>query len=203
MTDQPNATELPTQTGPKSSTIPYPKAKKRNPASDIRVGQKTRLACIVALFLSIFSALTTLWLIWAIRTNADALRQAHLIPQLDARFDSVAAAEAVGRLDVLSVVLTFIGIIAAIAIIYGWTAFKSAAVAAAVEEVERRLPDDLRLYMSNEGPVVLGRALEHAELVARLQERFTLVLIDDTETAVAVDTDAEWVETDDTEGKEG
>lgn len=84
----------------------------------LATGQRTRLAALVAIFLSVISTIVSGWLLWALSTNVAALKSARVIPQLDARVDSIAAAEAVGRLDVLSMLLSLAAIIAGIALIY-------------------------------------------------------------------------------------
>lgn len=155
--------------------------------SVLNTGQKTRLCALVALGLSAASFSCTAILIYALWSNVESLKKAGVIPKLDANFDAVAAAAAVGRLDVISIVLTFLGIVAALGVLYGWTAFRAAAVSAAIEELENRLPDELREYMAKKGAAAVSRALENAELLARLQARFTSLGIGDTEEAMYVD----------------
>lgn len=71
--------------------------------------------------------------------------------KFDENFDAIAAAAAVGRLDLVAMVLTFVGIVAAFAIIYGWTAFRSVAIEAAKTEAVNLLPVELRRLMEAEG----------------------------------------------------
>ncbi len=88
--------------------------------------------------------------------------------------------------------LTFIGIVAAIALIYGWTAFRTHAIEAALRELDEQLPTELAKVMQDEGHVYLAKALNDAELLARLQERFISLDIDDTDEATEVDTQPDW-----------
>lgn len=122
------------------------------------------------------------------------MRHAELLPAFDARFDAIAAAAAVGRLDLLAIILTFIGIVAALALLYGWTAFRAHAVEAAVREIHIQLPIELAAAMDRDGTKYIAEALDDAELLARLQARFTSVLIDDTEEADIVDEEPNWTE---------
>lgn len=135
-----------------------------------------------------------LWVLGALWDNAWTLRRAGIIPTLNENFDAVAAAAAVGRLDVLSVVLTFVGIVAAIALIYGWTAFRSTARQAAMAEVDEQLPEALAELIELHGHSLVARALNDDQLVARLQERFTKLGLDDTEGATDVESDPDWKE---------
>jgi len=162
--------------------------------SALNTGQRTRLCALIALALSLFSSVVAFWLIFAISSSVEALKRRNSIPKLDANFDAIAAAAAVGRLDIIAMVLTFLGIIAALGVLYGWTAFRAAAVSAALQELENRLPTELRQYMDAKGPAAVGRALEDAELLARLQERFTSLGISDREEATLVDDDPDFKE---------
>jgi hypothetical protein len=172
------------------STDATPRYRQPPPAlSVLDTGQKTRRCALAALVMSAFSFTASGWLLYALATNVEALKNARVIPTFDAKYDAVAAAAAVGRLDVLSMVLTFLGIIAAIGVLYGWSAFRAAAVRAAIEELENRLPSEVRDYMALKGAIAVGRALEDAELLARLQARFTALGLDDSETATLIDDD--------------
>ena len=154
--------------------------------------QWTRLAAIAALFISLLSAVPTWGLLYAVWDNETALRHGKAIPQLDEKFDTIAAASAVGRLDILSVLLAFLGIIAAVSLVYGWTAFRSTARQAAIAEVDEQLPEALAELLEVQGHSLVAKALNDDQLVARLQERFTKLGIDDTEVAIDVDSEPNW-----------
>lgn len=147
--------------------------------SVLDAGRKTRLAALIAIAFSSFSLAGTSWLMFCVWWNLSELRD--LRPKLGPEFDSLAAAAAVGRLDVVSIVLTFLGIIAALGVLYGWSAFRAAAVRAAVDEIENRLPEELKQYMGSNGAAAVGRALEDAELIARLQARFRVLGLEDAD----------------------
>lgn len=162
--------------------------------SDLDVGQTTRLAALAALILSVVASIISGFILWSLWWNVTALRQAKLVPFLDARFDALAAASAVGRLDVLSMLLTFAGVIAAVSLVYGLTAFRTAATKAAIEEMGRQLPLELSEMMEKQGHTLIAAALKDDELIARLSARFTSLGLDDIDDAEEIDTDAEWKE---------
>lgn len=146
---------------------------------------------------ALISSIISFWLVWAISQNSEKIRGLTNIPKLDASFDAIAAATAVGRLDVTGMILTFIGIIAALALIYGWTAFRTAATKAALEELQAQLPGEIRRLMDEDGHRFVAMALDDAEFVATLQERFTSTMIDDMEFADMVDDEPDWKEVSD------
>ncbi|MCY6524908.1 hypothetical protein, partial [Actinobacillus pleuropneumoniae] len=150
-------------------------------ANAVKVRQTTRLIATIAAVLAAFSTVSLFWFSYALSSARTALRDVDLLPAFDARYDAIAAASAVGRLDLLAMILTFIGIIAALSLLYGWTAFRAHAVEAAVREIHVQLPLELASAMERDGTKYIAEALDDAELLARLQARFTSVLIDDTE----------------------
>jgi hypothetical protein len=160
----------------------------------LRTGQRTRLAALIATGLSIVSTIVSGWLIYAIYTNVDALIRSNVTRPLDARYDAIAAAAAVGRLDVLSMLLALAAIIAGIALIYSYTVFKAAAIEAAVHELRLKLPSALSEHLAQHGERLVVAALKDAELLAHIQRRFTEVGIDDTETAESIDSEPDWKE---------
>lgn len=158
------------------------------------IGQRTRVAVLVAIVLSVTSIIVSGWVLYALCTNVAALRAAKVVPTFDARYDAIAAAAAVGRLDVLSMLLALAAIIAGIALIYSYTVFRAAAIEAAVQELRLKLPAALTGHLSEHGERLVVAALKDAELLAHIQRRFTELGIDDTETASTVDDDANWKE---------
>lgn len=166
----------------------------RSPPSLLQVGQRTRLAAVIALGLSVFASIASCWMLYAIFSNVNALKDRNVIPQLDARFDAVAAAAAVGRLDVLSLLLAVAAVIAGLALIYSFTVFKAASIEAARHETREQLPSMLNSHLAKHGDRLVVAALKDAELVAHIHQRFTELGIDDTNDADSVDSDARWKE---------
>lgn len=166
----------------------------RERIGQIQGAQWTRFASLFAAFASLLSLIISVYFMCALWDAAHAVDHKQVIPKLDESFDTVAAAAAVGRLDIVAVLLTFLGIIAAIALIYGWTAFRSTARQAAIAEVDEQLPEALAELIREQGHLLVGKALEDDQLVARLQERFTTLGLDDTETASQIDDDPNWKE---------
>lgn len=164
----------------------------RDRIGQIEGAQLTRLMAVVSVFTSALAIVISGWFMVALWDGAHVVRHSKVARKLDENFDSIAAAAAVGRLDILAVLLTFLGIVAAIALIYGWTAFRSTARQAAITEVDEQLPEALAELIREQGHLLVGKALEDDQLVARLQERFTQLGIDDTETAIGVDDDPDY-----------
>ena len=150
-----------------------------------RPGSKTRFAALIAFAASLASLIAVLWLWFAVLRNSAELRAARLDHAIGERFDSIAAAAAVGRLDVLSMLLAVMGIIAAVALIYAGTIYRAAAISAAKEETERLLPSALKDYLRGDGSGLVRDALKDPELLAAIQRGFKAVGIDDTEDAEA------------------
>ena len=140
--------------------------------------------------------MTSGWLLYSLYSNVHSLRDKGVIPKLDASFDSVAAAAAVGRLDVLSLLLGVGAIIAGLAMIYSFAVFRSATIEAASQETREQLPAALSSHLAEHGERLVIAALKDAELVAHIHRRFTELGIDDTEDAGAVDNDSKWKEGD-------
>ena len=184
-------------TGKEEQGAPQKKPKAEDRLRTLDLGQSTRRATILALALSTFASIVSGWLLFAMWWNASqfaTLREARVLPNIGANFDAIAAAAAVGRLDVLAMILTLVAAIAALSLVYGFTVFRTAATRAAIEEVDRRMPLEMAEHMETRGHSLLAAALDDYELIARLQVRFTTIGIGDTETAERVDRDANWKE---------
>ena len=160
----------------------------------LQVGQRTRRAALAGLALSVVSTVVSGWMLWAIGSNVSALKRTGVIPKFDARYDAVAAAAAVGRLDVLSMLLALAAIVAGLALVYSYSVFKGAAIEAAVQELALRLPEALSSHLAEHGESLVIAALKDAELVAHINQRFTEVGIDDTESADSIDDEPNWKE---------
>jgi len=167
---------------------------KRIRVDGVWIGQRTRLAALTALALSIVSSFLSLWIVYALMTNVAALKNYKAIPEIGDRFDAVASAAAVGRLDVLTIVLAIGAIMSAVGLVFSYTAFKAHAIASAIEEVQRSLPGALREHLGEHGEQLVKAALRDAELVAHINRRFTELGLDDTEDAFTVDDDPNWKE---------
>ena len=157
-----------------------------------RTWRFTRAIALLGLFLAIASAVCTVGFILTIWTVHNELVAQNKTIKFDENFDTIASAAAVGRLDIVAMILTFIGVVAAFSIIYGWTAFRSVAIEAAKAETKDRVPLELKSLLNEDGDRLIGLALQDAELLAKIQRGFTAVGIDDTDDADSVDTDAYW-----------
>jgi hypothetical protein len=79
-------------------------------------------------------------------------------------------------------------------LIYSFTVFRTTAVESSIRDMREQLPSALSSHLAEHGERLVVAALKDAELVAHINRRFTELGIDDTETAVSVDTDAGWKE---------
>lgn len=159
-----------------------------------RTWRFTRFLTVVGFGISLFSLVGTVYLLSTIWTANNNLVASNPDFKFDASFDAIAAAAAVGRLDLVAMILTFIGLVGAFSLIYGWTAFRSVAIDAAKAETQLRVPQELQNLMNSDGDRLVGIALQDAELLAKIQQGFTAAGIDDTEEAIGVDTDADWTD---------
>ena len=159
-----------------------------------RTWRFTRALAFLSFALSVFAAVVGVMFLLTIWTVNNELVQQKPAFKFDENFDSIAAAASVGRLDIVAMVLTFLGVVAAFALIYGWTAFRSVAIDAAKAETKLRLPENLKDLMDLEGDKLVGLALQDAELLAKIQQGFTAVGIDDTDEANEIDDDPSWHE---------
>lgn len=177
-----------------SLTDEFPKVKRDDRSYTERTWRFTRILALLGFALSVLSLIVTgLFVITIWTVNNDFVAEN---PQFkfDENFDAIASAAAIGRLDIVAVLLTFLGIVAAFSVLYGWTAFRSKAIEAAKAETEARVPEELRRLMDSDGDRLIGIALQDAELLAKIQRGFTDVGIDDTEEAFLVDDNASWTD---------
>lgn len=109
-------------------------------------------------------------------------------------FDSIAAAAMIGRLDVVSLLLAFIGILIALMSIGVLWYFRREALESARSEARNVAPKALEDYMNKNGTNIVGACLNDGEVLARIQERLAEFGIDDADDAESVDSDANWTE---------
>jgi hypothetical protein len=163
-------------------------------STSLEAGQFTRLVAIAALLLSLAAIVVASWLLFAVYSSIGYLKSDKQLPKFDSHFDAIAAAAAVGRLDVLSMVLGLFAVVAAVGVIYSYTMFRSAAVEAAIVETRVGLPTALKGHLQEHGEALVIAALRDVELLAYIQARFTEAGLGDTNEASEVDDDAGWKE---------
>lgn len=157
-----------------------------------RTWRFTRALSLISFALALLSSVVTFVFLATIWTVNNEFVRANPKFKFDEDFDAIAAAAAIGRLDLVAMILTFVGVVAAFSIIYGWTAFRSVAIDAAKAETKDRVPLELRSIIDAEGDRLVGLALQDAELLAKIQQGLTVAGLDDTETAGQVDDEPEW-----------
>lgn len=160
----------------------------------IAAGTVTRMAALVALSLSLISFVFTTWLLVAVYHSEYHLKRERVLPKLNESYDTVAAAAAVGRLDVLAMLMAVGAIVAGLGLIYSYTSFRAAAISAAMAEMAEKLPSALSNHLAEHGENLLTSALKDAELLAFIQQRFTEIGLDDTESSSQIDDDPTWKE---------
>lgn len=154
--------------------------------------QRTRRVALIAIVVSLASAVVSGWLIYAIQSSISFLKSDKLLPTFDSHFDAIAAAAAIGRLDVLSMVLALFAVVAAVGVIYSYTMFRTAAVEAAIRETREGLPAALKGHLQEHGEDLIKAALKDVELLAYIQARFTEAGLGDTDEASEIEGDAGW-----------
>lgn len=109
-----------------------------------------------------------------------------------AKFDSIATAGMMGRLDLIAVSLAIIGVVFAVLAIGGFWIFRHEAVSAANATAEQMTPGIVTQYMNDKSSALVGEALSDPQVVAELQRRFVQLRIDDAEDAESIDADLRW-----------
>jgi hypothetical protein len=166
-----------------------PSSPSKGAESLLQPGSRTRLAALLGLVMSVIAIISTSWLWIAIGQNASEFGAARAGREPNEKWDSIAAAAAIGRLDVLSMVLAIFAVLAGVALIYAGSLYRAAAIAAAKDETERLLPQALRAYLAGDGVSLVKAALSDPELLADIQQGFKSMGLDDTE-----DTGADLIE---------
>lgn len=151
-----------------------------------------RIIVFVSVTLNVISTLGILYGIYAFQDSLYLFKHSRIETLAD--FDTVAAAAMVGRLDIVSLLLAFVGILVAIVGIGGVWYSRREAVGAAQSEAQTVVPDEVQKYMNNDGSSIIRECLDDADIVARLQRKFIELQIEDTDEAFDVDTDPEWRE---------
>jgi hypothetical protein len=100
-------------------------------------------------------------------------------------------ASQMGRLDLVSLVLTLAGLLLALLGLYGFIAAKSEAIAESKSTALGAIPDEVRRFMDLKAPLLIRECLSDAEIASGLHAEILKLGLRDTYMAGEVDTDAE------------
>lgn len=113
--------------------------------------------------------------------------------------DAIQVAMEIGRLDVISILITVLGIFLGVTALVGSWMIRREALAVAQEAAVNATPSAVSAFMDGSGDDIVRQSLKHPVVVARLQAEFIRLGIEDADSAADVDTDADRKETEDGE----
>jgi uncharacterized protein YneF (UPF0154 family) len=112
--------------------------------------KRMRLFCAIVLIFNFITVTPIIYLMIALYDNYRSFGSIYDIYRKE-NFDSIAAANAIGRLDIVSMVLAFLGIIVAIVALGGFWLVRREAKEAAAEVAREVAPAIVRDYMTKIG----------------------------------------------------
>ncbi|RWA67484.1 hypothetical protein [Mesorhizobium sp.] len=109
--------------------------------------------------------------------------------------DALSLASQLGRLDVVSLILTLAGLFLAFLGIFGFVAVRREAIAESKDAAEEVIPEEVKKYMDMKASALIRACLSDAEIASSLHAEILKLGIRDAYMAYDVDTDAELKET--------
>lgn len=133
--------------------------------------------------------------VWAYGDNINILLQRSKI-EMPKDFNAIVSAAMIGRLDMVSLVLTTFGILLAFMAFAGFFIFRREAIEIAGEEAKRVAPGALIDYMNEHGTSLIRKCLDDDTLVAQLHSRIEGLGLEDAEDVDDIESDWDWRPTD-------